>query len=266
MAQHLDHVVDSITKSLEEKLAKGNKGGAPITKGVIKQHLWVFVRCLIENPSFSSQTKEKMTTPMKDFGSKCKLDDEFMTKLAKGGIKVRPLFRGYLVLTAMPPFQGLCTAFRQLQSQQAADQKGRQEGGSAARYVRFFCPLLHEAHQRSCSGIEKLDDANKAGTREGKDCTLIVTEGDSAKTLAVCGLSVVGRDYFGVFPLRGKLMNVRQAKVQDMIKNKELSNLVKILGLKVSVPPPKVVGPCPHKPFHSTAISTPAWMSCATAS
>jgi DNA topoisomerase-2 len=81
-------------------------------------------------------------------------------------------------------------------------------------------------------GIDKLDDANKAGTKDGKDCTLIVTEGDSAKTLAVCGLSVVGRDTFGVFPLRGKLLNVRQAKTADMIKNKELSNLVKILGLR----------------------------------
>ncbi len=75
-------------------------------------------------------------------------------------------------------------------------------------------------------GIEKLDDANKAGTREGKDCTLIVTEGDSAKTLAVCGLSVVGRDYFGVFPLRGKLMNVREAKITDMAKNKASGRLV----------------------------------------
>jgi DNA topoisomerase-2 len=54
---------------------------------VIKQHLWVFVRCLIENPAFSSQTKERMTLPMKDFGSKCKLTDDFMSKLAKGGIK-----------------------------------------------------------------------------------------------------------------------------------------------------------------------------------
>jgi len=44
-----------------------------------------------------------------------------------------------------------------------------------------------------------------AGTREAEKCTLILTEGDSAKALAVSGLSVVGRDYFGVFPLRGKV-------------------------------------------------------------
>lgn len=52
------------------------------------------------------------------------------------------------------------------------------------------------------AGIAKLDDANDAGTRHSQDCTLILTEGDSAKTMAVSGLSVVGRDRYGVFPLR----------------------------------------------------------------
>lgn len=60
-------------------------------------------------------------------------------------------------------------------------------------------------------GIPKLDDANDAGSKNSIDCTLILTEGDSAKTLAVSGLSVVGRDRYGVFPLRGKLLNVREA-------------------------------------------------------
>lgn len=50
--------------------------------------------------------------------------------------------------------------------------------------------------------IPKLDDANFAGTRQSKDCTLIITEGDSAKSLVVGGLSIIGRDYYGVFPLR----------------------------------------------------------------
>ena len=60
-------------------------------------------------------------------------------------------------------------------------------------------------------GIPKLDDANDAGGRNSHECTLILTEGDSAKTLAVSGLGVVGRDHYGVFPLRGKLLNVREA-------------------------------------------------------
>ena len=51
--------------------------------------------------------------------------------------------------------------------------------------------------------IPKLDDANMAGGSRSGECTLILTEGDSAKALAISGLSVVGRDRYGVFPLKG---------------------------------------------------------------
>ena len=85
-----------------------------------------------------------------------------------------------------------------------------------------FQSQLNKKCQKSKSskirGIPKLDDANDAGGRNSSQCTLILTEGDSAKTLAVSGLSVVGKDHYGVFPLRGKLLNVRDAshkQVQD---------------------------------------------------
>lgn len=57
--------------------------------------------------------------------------------------------------------------------------------------------------------VPKLDDANRAGTKRSRECTLILTEGDSAKSMAISGLSVVGRDTYGVFPLRGKILNVK---------------------------------------------------------
>jgi DNA topoisomerase-2 len=59
-----------------------------------------------------------------------------------------------------------------------------------------------------------------------------VTEGDSAKALAVSGLSVVGRDRYGVFPLRGKLLNVRDATHDQIMNNAEITNVKAILGLK----------------------------------
>lgn len=80
--------------------------------------------------------------------------------------------------------------------------------------------------------MTKLADANNAGTRQASKCTLILTEGDSAKALAVAGLGVVGRDNFGVFPLRGKLLNVREAKHDTIMKNEEISNVKKIMGLQ----------------------------------
>lgn len=71
-------------------------------------------------------------------------------------------------------------------------------------------------------GIEKLDDANDAGKKNAELCTLILTEGDSAKSLAMSGLDVVGRDRYGVFPLRGKLLNVREAPHAQLMKNEEI--------------------------------------------
>ena len=56
-----------------------------------------------------------------------------------------------------------------------------------------------------------MEDANDAGTKNADKCTLIITEGDSAKSLAMAGIEVVGRDRYGVFPLKGKLLNVRDA-------------------------------------------------------
>jgi len=84
----------------------------------------------------------------------------------------------------------------------------------------------------SLTGITKLADANNAGTRSASQCTLILTEGDSAKALAVAGLGVVGRDNFGVFPLRGKLLNVREAKHDQIMKNEEIQNIKKNMGLQ----------------------------------
>jgi len=82
------------------------------------------------------------------------------------------------------------------------------------------------------TGIPKLEDANDAGGKNALDCTLILTEGDSAKALAVSGLAVVGRNRYGVFPLRGKVANPRDANHEQIMKNEEIKNLKTILGLQ----------------------------------
>ena len=70
---------------------------------------------------------------------------------------------------------------------------------------------LKGAKKDKLLGIPKLEDANWAGTRRSLECTIILTEGDSAKALALAGIEVVGRDKYGCFPLRGKFLNVREA-------------------------------------------------------
>ena len=79
----------------------------------------------------------------------------------------------------------------------------------------------------SLKGLTKLDDANWAGSRKSKQCRLILTEGDSAKAFAISGLQVIGRDKYGVFPLRGKLLNVREASAKQLVNNEEIKNIKK---------------------------------------
>ena len=54
-------------------------------------------------------------------------------------------------------------------------------------------------------------------------------QGDSAKTFAVSGLSVIGRDFYGVFPLRGKPLNVREANAKQLVDNAEFNAIKRIL-------------------------------------
>ncbi|XP_057320672.1 DNA topoisomerase 2 [Microplitis mediator] len=194
--RHVDHVTDNLVKNLTETLKKKNKGGITIKPFQIKHHMWVFINCLVNNPTFDSQTKEHMTLQQKSFGSKCVLSDKFVTTITKIGIVES-------VLT-WAKFK----ADTQLQK------------------------LGPKSKQRKLQGIPKLEDANDAGTVRSLDCTLILTEGDSAKTMVISGLGIIGRDKYGVFPLRGKLLNVREATHKQILENAEINNIIKILGLQ----------------------------------
>ncbi|CAH0545849.1 unnamed protein product [Brassicogethes aeneus] len=193
--RHVDYVTDMVVKQLIEVLKKKNKGGVNIKPFQVKNHMWVFINCLIVNPTFDSQTKENMTLQMKSFGSKCALSDKFIAAVTKSGIVESVL------------------SWAKFKAQNELEKKGGRK-------------------QSKLKGIPKLEDANEAGTKNALKCTLILTEGDSAKSLAVSGLAVIGRDNYGVFPLRGKLLNVREATHKQILENAEINNLIKIIGLQ----------------------------------
>ena len=157
---HVNFIADKIARYIQPIVNKKNKGGSNITPAQIKNQLSVFVNCLVENPTFDSQTKENLTTKPSDIGKSVKLSDKFLKQVEKSGIVESVL--SY-------------TKFKQ-------NQALKRKGGTK---------------KTKLTGITKLDDANHAGTAKSKDCTLIITEGDSAKSLAMSGLSVVGRDYYG---------------------------------------------------------------------
>lgn len=91
--RHVDYVCDQIVKSLGEVVnKKSGKNSTQVKPFQIKNHIWLFVNCLIENPVFESQTKECMSLQVKNFGSKCQLSEEFLKKVAaKSGIVDRVL-------------------------------------------------------------------------------------------------------------------------------------------------------------------------------
>ena len=191
---HVNFIADQICNKLADIVKKKNKGGAVLKTNQIRNHIFVFVNAQIVNPAFSSQTKEQLTTKSSQFGSKPIISDEFMKKIAKTE-----------VINNILHF-----------AQQKADQILKKSDGS----------------RRSRINNPKLTDANKAGTKDGHYCTLILTEGDSAKGLAMAGRSVVGPDLYGVFPLRGKLLNVRDASIDQISKNAEIQNIKNFLGLQ----------------------------------
>jgi DNA topoisomerase-2 len=197
--KHVDCVINGIIKKVQTYVStKGIKRKKlDIKPAHLKDNIFVFVRSTIENPAFDSQIKEYLTTPSTKFGSKCEVSEKFIEKLVKTSLIERAL--------KLSDFK---------------DTLGLQK--------------VNGKKTSSIRGVEKLDDANKAGSNESLKCTLILTEGDSAKALAIAGLSVIGRDYFGVFPLRGKVLNVRDVTMKKVTDNAEINNLVKIMGLKFS--------------------------------
>lgn len=192
---HVTHVMDQLVEQVLEAVKKKEKA-LDIKPVHVKSSVFLFVNCLIENPSFDSQTKENLTLRAASFGSKCQPLEGFVREIVR----------------STPLVERIVSFSRAKQSAQLK----KTDGSKTSRLT----------------GIPKLEDANHAGTRRSRECTLILTEGDSAKTLAVAGLSVVGRDCYGVFPLRGKLLNVREANHQQIMANAEISSIKKILGLQ----------------------------------
>ena len=191
--KHVEYILGQITRKLVEYIEKKKK--IKVNANAIKEQLILFIRCDIENPAFDSQTKDFMNTPSSKFGSKCEVSDKFIEKVAKMGV-----------------MDAAC-AITEVKDNKVA----KKTDGSKSKSVR---------------GIPKLTDANFAGTDKSGLCTLIFCEGDSAKAGIISGLSSEDRNTIGVYPLKGKLLNVRGELPKRISENKEITEIKKILGLE----------------------------------
>lgn len=188
---------DAVSGELTRALvAKFPKGG--ITARDIKPYFILFVNAWLPNPEFSSQSKTKLLAPPMPF----KLEAKHVQQLMKWKFvgKIQELIRD----------------------------------------KEFLSLKKTEKKSRSFKKIEGLDPANLAGTKHSKDCTLILCEGLSAKTYATTGINIgyggrKGRNYFGIYPLRGKCLNVRNASIRSITDNKEITDVIQALGLRYGV-------------------------------
>lgn len=192
---HVQYILNQIIRKLTAYILKKKK--INVKQSTIKEQIMLFVRCDIENPTFDSQTKDYMTTPISKFGSNCDVSEKFIEKIAKMGI-----------------MDAACalTEIKETKEVKKAD-------GVKSKTIR---------------GIPKLIDANYAGTDKSHECTIIFCEGDSAKAGIVSGLSKEDRNYIGVYPMRGKLFNVRGETKKRISENKEIHEIKQILGLELN--------------------------------
>lgn len=193
--KHVDYILNQITKKLCEYIEKKKK--VKVKLNTIKEQLMLFVNCVVENPAFDSQTKDYMNTSVSKFGSSCKVSDKFIEKVAKLGVMEQAISLNEVKQT----------------------KDAKKTDGKKSKSVR---------------GIPKLIDANYAGTAKSNECTLILCEGDSAKAGIVSGMNREDRNYYGVYPLKGKLMNVRDASTSTVSKNNEIIEMKKIIGLETN--------------------------------
>jgi len=191
--KHVDYILGQICRKLCDFIEKKKK--VKVNASAIKEQIMLFVRCDIENPAFDSQTKDFMNTPSSKFGSSCTVSDAFIEKIAKMGI-----------------MDVACSLTEAKENKLA-----KKTDGSKTKSVR---------------GINNFIDANNSGTAQSKDCILILCEGLSALSGIVSGLSSSDRNTIGIYPLKGKLLNVRGEAAKKISENKEISDIKKILGLE----------------------------------
>jgi len=191
--KHVDYIIGQIIRKLCDYIEKKKK--IKVAPNTIKEQLVLFLRCDVENPSFDSQTKDFMNTPAAKFGSSCTISDAFIEKVAKMGV------------------MDMAMSLTEVKDTKLA----KRTDGSKTKTVR---------------GIANFIDANYSGTAQSKDCVLILCEGLSASAGIISGLSSDDRNTIGIYPLKGKLLNVRGEAIKKISENKEIAEIKKILGLE----------------------------------
>lgn len=190
---HVDSWTETIFRPILDKI-NGKKSTTTLNIRDIKQFFRLFVNATVTRPEFTSQEKARLSSPP----VKTEFTQKNLNAIMKWEVidKIKDIIKSKELLS-----------------------------------------LKKIEKKKGFKKIEGYDPANNAGTPQSKDCTLIICEGLSAKTFAVMGIEVglndkKGRDWFGIYPLRGKILNVRNASTSSVSKNREVTDIIQALGIK----------------------------------
>jgi DNA topoisomerase-2 len=193
---HVNHALNKIREIINKAMPKGKS----CTAATLKGQVCVYVNLVAINPTFTSQTKEQLSLAMSKSGASWEPSQAFQRNLRK---------------SAVAESVKLDQELRDTHKAKLSARGGG--GGSRSRVVE----------------VQDYESALNAGRANRKTpCTLILTEGLSAKGFAVAGLP--NRDHFGVWPLRGKLKNTRGESLSSLLKTVEIANLLRILGVDLT--------------------------------
>lgn len=198
---HCNYILDQITPYLREKINKKYK--TDILPGQIKNHIFLFINSTIIRPSFSSQTKEKLITDQKNFGTKIDLSEKFLSSVYKS--ELTNSITDWLD-----------------QKKQADEKKAEREANKEVAKVK----------------VEKLIDCKWAGTSKKSRCRLILTEGDSAIS-SLRKFRDPNTD--AGLPLRGKSLNVRDLPKSRVMENAEIRAVMSAMGLRFGENPVRLM-------------------------
>jgi len=193
--KHVDNITWQITQFLRDKIKRKHR--VDVKPSELKNHLYLFINCTIINPAFSSQTKEKLITEPKDFGSIHVLSDKTLRQVLNSEI--------------------IQSVLDWIKQKKAAEERSK---------LRKLNKGLDKKK------VVKLIDAKKRGDRN--NCTLAIFEGDSASSAF---RQYRNPQTQGAFPLRGKFVNVRESVPSKVVQNKEVQSLMAALGLKIGHEP-----------------------------
>ena len=192
---HIDYVSDKIVDAVREKIEKATK--QKIKPADIKNNLVILLDCNINNPRYNSQTKEKLITQPKDFGSQFTLDDKFIKKLLASTI-VKDIIEWAMNRKAMDEL-------KQIEDDENAVRK---------------------------KGFHDIEKYRPATSRNRTECVLFLCEGDSASTPLKAASDP---KIHGVYPLKGKPKNCLKDTLSEVVSD-EFKNIARILNLSITKP------------------------------